>query len=591
MAHESFEDGTVAAVLNEHFVSIKVDREERPDVDSIYMRACQALTGSGGWPLSLFLTPEQEPFYAGTYFPKTARYGATGFIDLLHAVREAWHTNRVALLRSASQIRDFLQKSTEAASPALQDGEDPVQQAFDILSATFDAEHGGFGPAPKFPMPHTLLLLMRHSSITGETQYLDMAEKTLTQMAHGGIFDHIGFGFSRYSTDEQWLAPHFEKMLYDNALLLMAYARAYGLTGKRLYRDTALQVTRYVRRELTHPGGGFYSAQDADSEGVEGKYYLLQPEELVSVLGAKSAKAVCSCLDITPEGNFEGASIPNLLKSGALSPEAERLLPDIYEYRKKRYPLHLDDKALTAWNGLMIAALAYAETILPGEGLLPMAHNAAAFVESHLAEGDTLHTSYRDGKRNGTGYLDDYACYILGLLALHQATLDLCYLNRAEALAEVAIRRFFDGTSGGFYLYANESEQLILRPKETYDGAIPSGNAIMTYVLVLLVLLKGQACFESVLTRQFAFMRGQAIHPTGHNFYLLALLLQQRPPRKIICALPKGGAAPNDLRARYPDALLLALEADEIYASLEEMPTYYVCDEVGCRKPTTLPPV
>jgi len=354
MAHESFEDEEAAEILNRHFISIKVDKEERPDVDSIYMAFCQAFTGSGGWPTSIFMTPDQKPFFAGTYFPKRSRGRMIGFQEVLEAIHEKWESDREALLQQADHLLSHL-KQDEAKEAALSD--ELIESAVRIYKRIYDRKNGGLGPAPKFPTPHNLLFLMTYHERYGDETCLRMAQHTLTQMYRGGLFDHIGFGFCRYSTDERYLAPHFEKMLYDNALLMMAYCQAYTITKKPLYLDIAEKTATYILREMTNPQGGFYSAQDADSEGEEGKYYLFTPEEIVRILGKKEGEAFCRHFDITPSGNFEGKSIPNLLHSAPEDKAFEPFLEQIYAYRKERHALHLDDKILTTWNALMIAAL------------------------------------------------------------------------------------------------------------------------------------------------------------------------------------------------------------------------------------------
>lgn len=354
MARESFEDEEIASLLNRYFVSVKVDREERPDIDSVYMAACQALTGSGGWPTSLFLTPEQRPFFAGTYFPARSRYGMIGFRSLLQTIADRWKDSRQDLLRAADQIVASLEQREGNLGDLDFSLPDTAAKQFAKL---FDEKHGGFGEAPKFPSPHNLLFLLAYSRMKADNGARHMAELTLTRMRQGGLFDHIGFGFCRYSTDRLFLVPHFEKMLYDNALLIMAYAAAYTVTGNPLYLDTAEKTAGYLLREMTAPEGGFYSAQDADSDGVEGKYYLFGYDELVSVLGERG-EAFNAHYGITRKGNFQGANIPNRLHAAGEEGALDSLLPAVYDYRRKRERLHLDDKILTGWNALTIASLA-----------------------------------------------------------------------------------------------------------------------------------------------------------------------------------------------------------------------------------------
>ena len=428
MAHESFEDQEVAEIFNKNFIAIKVDKEERPDIDSIYMSVCQKLTGSGGWPTTIFLTWEQKPFFAGTYFPKTPKYGQVGFIDLLSAIEEAWKTDKGSLLESAEEIHSLLNRSLRAAGniymgDVVSDKLDVglIDGAFELYKRSFDERHGGFGDAPKFPTPHNLLFLMQYHEKSRNKRAMEMVEKTLLQMYRGGMFDHIGGGFSRYSTDPYFLVPHFEKMLYDNALLILAYCKAYQLTQNQIYCDIAEKTAAYVLRELTSPDGGFYCAQDADSEGVEGKYYLLDPSEVIEVLGEETGNKFNQYFDITRRGNFEGKNIPNLLKNTDRNGDMDIFLPAIYEYRKKRYALHLDDKILCSWNGLMITAMCHLYRVTENKAYLGAAVEAMDFIMRSLWENDTLYVSYREGKHSSKGFLDDYANVIFALLALYEA--------------------------------------------------------------------------------------------------------------------------------------------------------------------------
>ena len=506
MAHESFEDKEVAELLNQYFISIKVDKEERPDIDSIYMSVCQAFTGSGGWPTSIFMTPEQKPFFAGTYFPKTNKYGRIGFRELLLQIHEKWKADRKWLLQSAEEVISVLNRE-EAVERDV--NEQLIATAYELYQRAFDDKFGGFGQAPKFPTPHNLLFLMRYYEKSKDTNAMKMVEKTLLQMYRGGMFDHIGGGFSRYSTDIYYLVPHFEKMLYDNALLVLAYCKAYQLTKKPIYCEVAEKTASYILREMTSPEGGFYCAQDADSEGVEGKYYLFKPSEIISVLGEEAGKKFNEYFDITENGYFEGENIPNLLGNHQLSETMESHLPVIYEYRKKRYALHLDDKILTSWNGLMIAAMCHLYRVSKNRVYLEAAIKAQQFIMNRLCEDGTLYVSYRENRRSGKGFLDDYANEIFALLALYEATLEGVYLERAREFCDKVIGEFYDEAQGGFFLYGKENEQLIIRPKETYDGAVPSGNSMMAYNLVWLHYLTGEERFRDLEDR----CEGQSCHP------------------------------------------------------------------------------
>lgn len=581
MAHESFEDDKVADFLNKHFICVKVDKEERPDIDSVYMRACMALTASGGWPLSVFMDHSGKPFFAGTYFPKRRRFGSIGFMELLETIRESWENDREELMRSAESIAAHMRAENRPRGRYAEDS--LCERAVLTFRSTFDATYGGFGQAPKFPNPHNLLFLMEMSKHTGDKSCMDMAEATLLGMAKGGIFDHVGFGFSRYSTDEKWLAPHFEKMLYDNALLVMAYTKAYEHSGKAVYRTVAEKTIAYIQREMTDPGGGFYSAQDADSEGVEGKYYVFSPEETISVLGPDSAAAFNRIYDITERGNFEGGSIPNQIKNDSLDESMAPYLERLYQYRKNRMRLHKDDKILCAWNALMIAALCRAATVFACEAYLDAAHRAAGFIEENLAAGDSLLASFREGKRSGAGFLDDYAFYIYALLALYQATLEESYLARAVALTKKTITAFFDPEEGGFYVYGISGEQLLLRPKETYDGAIPSGNSIMAMNLVFLSLLSLDE-FEAVLQQQLAFMDREASrYPAGYAFYLLATLKRSFPGQKVTAVLQSASERERVKKELLGEGFVRIMEAEtDAYPLKDGKTTYYLCQGQTC---------
>lgn len=585
MAHESFEDREVAKVLNDNFVSIKVDKEERPDIDSIYMSVCQAFTGSGGWPTTIFMTPEQKPFFAGTYFPKTARYGQPGFLQLLVAILKKWQYDKEDLFESADEIIDFLNKENVSKKEVDQG---IINKAANFYKYLFDEENGGFGCAPKFPTPHNLLLLMQHYEKTKDEVSLEMVEKTLLQMYRGGIFDHIGGGFSRYSTDKYFLAPHFEKMLYDNALLIMAYAKAYELTKNVLYRSVAEKVAMYIMREMTSPDGGFYSAQDADSEGVEGKYYLFEPKEIIKVLGVKKGNEFCKYFDITDAGNFEGKSIPNLLKNDHISASYNEYLPAIYEYRKSRYYLHLDDKILTSWNGLMIGAMCQLYRITQNDAYLHLAEKAQAFVMKHLCDSNVLFVSYRNGKKSGKGFLDDYANEIFALLALYEATLEKGYFIQAEQFCDKVIAEFYDHLNGGFFLYGKENEKLILQPKETYDGAAPSGNSMMAYNLVRLFHYTQESKYETLLKSHLDFMYASAEkNSSGHAMFLLALSDYFDMPEKITIVVGDKKDL-EDLSCRIPlNAVVRVLEEPtEEYSMKNNRTTYYVCKGRACLPPT-----
>lgn len=589
MAHESFEDPETAELLNRWFVSVKVDREERPDLDSVYMAVCQAFTGSGGWPASIFLTPEKRPFFAGTYFPKRRQGGMAGFGELLTLIHEKWGNDRSALLGPAERIMDLLNRPSTAdgrAEPEL------IEDAVQLYKRLFDRENGGFGGAPKFPSPHNLLFLLAYYRRRGDRECLEMAERTLTQMLRGGLFDHIGGGFCRYSTDEWFLVPHFEKMLYDNALLILAYCEAYSVTKKELYLLTAKRTADYVLREMTAADGGFSSAQDADSDGVEGKYYLFTPEELIRLLGPEQGEAFNRHFDITEAGNFEGKNIPNLLHSDPADHSFDGLLETVYQYRKGRCALRLDDKILTAWNGLTIAALCRLYQAGGESKYLEAAKRADRFLREHLWDGGALHVSFRAGRRGERGFLDDYAASLFAQLALYGATLDKAYLTRAEELCRDTLSRFQDAENGGFYLYGADHEALILRPKETYDGAIPSGNSLMAWNLVRLSQLVSEETYGPLAERQLDFLAADARqYPAGYAMFLLALLDRQDPPPKVTVVLAEEAKAerlPLELPA---EAAVVLREPRGDYPLKNGKITFYVCRGHSCRPPVNELPV
>lgn len=540
MAHESFEDEGVAAALHRDFVAIKVDREERPDVDAVYMAACVAMNGSGGWPLTVLLTPEQKPFWAGTYLPKTQ------LLSLLAQASRLWRADRTRLLSTSETLTEYL-RSGEAARPGAPDRK-LVEAGVSAFARLYDERWSGFGAAPKFPSAHNLLFLLRYAQLTGDAHAREMAEATLEHMYRGGLFDHVGGGFSRYSTDARWLVPHFEKTLYDNALLALAYTEAYQQTKRPYYAEVARRTLDYVLGELTDPAGGFYCGQDADSDGVEGKYYVFSPHELSGILGG-DAGAFCARFGVTESGNFHGRSILNLI--GA--PDWERqpdgldaLLRKVYAYRRERSALHRDDKALTAWNGLMLAALGRAGLVLGEPRYLDAGLKAADFIGRELKNGQgRLLARWRDGDAAHDGKLDDYAFYAWGLLELYAATFRVGLLEEAGATADVLLERFFDAQRGGFYPYASDGEQLIARAKDSYDGAMPSGNAAAALALSRLGRLTGERRWRDAAALQLRYLAGVAhAYPAGHGFALLALLEELWPSAELVCA---AEATPEEL--------------------------------------------
>lgn len=584
LAHESFEDNEIAEILNRNFISIKVDKEERPDIDSVYMSVCQAFTGSGGWPTSIFMTADQKPFFAGTYFPKTSHGGMIGFKELLLAINEAWKNDRASLLEQSDKIIKHLNYNESNYSNA---EIELTHSAVSVYSKIYDEKYGGFGRAPKFPTPHNLLFLLSHYERYKDKECLKMAEHTLLQMYRGGMFDHIGFGFCRYSTDKKFLVPHFEKMLYDNALLILSYCKVYSLTKNSLYLEIAEKTADYILREMTSKDGGFFSAQDADSEGEEGKYYLFTPDEIISVLGETDGEKFNRHFDISDAGNFEGKSIPNLLHSDLADKTFEAFLPKLQQFRKNRYSLHLDDKILTSWNSLMIAAMCELYLVSKNNVYLNVAQKADGFIKKYLCEDDTLFVSFRDGKHGVKGFLDDYASYIFAQLCLYRATLDNSYLNRAKQMCDKVINDFGDNT-GGFYLYSKQSEELILRPKETYDGAIPSGNSLMSYNFVKIYNLTSNDKYKDLAEKQLDFISATAnSYPTNHAMFLMALLEYNEPPMKVTVVVDDN-VNTNDFALDLPANAIINLLTKPTgeYTLKNGKTTYYVCKEKACMPPT-----
>lgn len=597
MAHESFEDREVANLLNREFISIKVDREERPDIDAVYMSVCQAMTGSGGWPLTIFITPEQKPFFAGTYFPKNGGYGRFGLMDLLDRVAYLWKNNREELLRAGNQITAAINQGQTG------NGSQPdrrlVERAYSQLAQRFDHKWGGFGAAPKFPTPHNLLFLMRYADTLQESNAMKMVEITLEDMARGGIFDHIGGGFSRYSTDEMWLVPHFEKMLYDNTLLLITYTKAYQHTKKESFADTADRTAGYILRELTDEEGGCYCGQDADSDGVEGKYYVFTPEEVKAALGKENGEEFCRLYD------FEGKSIPNRIHSSedGWNMDDPRL-NKLYEYRLNRTKLHKDDKILLSWNAWAIIALAKAGQVLEEPSYLDAAIRIHEFIERKMVtEHDRLYLRYRDGEAAYVGQLEDYAVYALALLELYRTTFDVKYLQAAVHRAEQMVELFEDKNKGGYFMTAFDGEQLIARPKETYDGAMPSGNSVAAMVLQTLASLTGEQEWQAAADRQLSFLAGEiGEYPSASCFGVLAMMEALYPHRELVCATSDD--LPDELkdylRSHPADDLHILLKTKEYAEALaecapftndypipEQGTMYYLCENGVCKAPVS----
>lgn len=547
MERESFEDPEVAELLNQYFVAIKVDREERPDIDSVYMTVCQMMTGQGGWPLTVFLTPEKKPFYAGTYVPKYSQYGRPGMMDILPQLHKAYKEDP----KRIADIGSRLVKALKEQASRKREGEiteEAIHKGFEQLAGKFDRLFGGFGEAPKFPSPHQLLFLLRYHEMTGNEAALQMAVKTLDSMADGGIYDHVGGGFSRYSTDGMWLVPHFEKMLYDNALLMYAYTEAYQITKNERYRRIVLEIADFVAREMTHPEGGFYSAIDADSEGEEGKFYVWSKKEVMDVLGDKMGTIFSEMYHVTEKGNFEGKNILHTIQTDpksvaaeydlsldeleSLAAKAKQLL---FQAREKRVKPHIDDKVLTSWNGLMIAALAKAGSVFEKPDLLAQARRAMAFLEKYVWKEKKLMARFRDGEAKYRGYLDDYAFLLWGALELFLADDDLRRLSFAIELKNTLFEQFWDEKNGGFFFTDRNGEELLVREKPSYDGAYPSGNSVAAYQLWRLAKLTGDVeLMKNVEKSVRSFSKELNTYPVSALYMLQAVMALFAQGREVI---------------------------------------------------------
>ena len=556
MERESFEDDAIAALMNRDFVNIKVDREERPDLDAIYMNAVQAMTGQGGWPMSVFLTPDLKPFYGGTYFPPRDSRGMAGFPRILQSVAEAWKGRRAEIVQSAGEMTEQLRSiGTIPASDGALDVS-LLDRAYQRLSRSFDPRHGGFGDAPKFPHPMDLKVLLRHHARTGDAHALHMVKVTLDKMARGGIYDHLGGGFARYSTDDRWLVPHFEKMLYDNALLASVYCEAFQLTQDPEFGRVAAETLSYVLGRMTSPEGGFYSTEDADSEGVEGKYYVWTLAEIREILGDDRASAFATYYDVTEKGNWEGHNILNRSAGSHKPPLDPTALAMIEEDAARllkvrigeRIPPAKDEKVLTGWNGLMIAAMAQAGPCLGSPGFVDAARRASAFFLEKMRQPDgRLWHVYKDGVAKIDGFLDDYACLIDGLTRLFEATGESRWIDGAVSLAELMIDEFADTESGGFFFTGKHHEELIARHKDVYDNATPSGNGMAATALLRLAALTGREDFEAAgrLTLQAArTVLEKAPTAAGQSLVALDFLLTRKQEVAII-----GGDKPTEFEA------------------------------------------
>jgi uncharacterized protein YyaL (SSP411 family) len=623
MERESFEDPEVAALMNDAFINVKVDREERPDIDSIYMAVAQMATGRGGWPLTVVMTPDRKPFFAATYIPKRSRHGLRGMMDLIPQLSGVWRERRDEILNSAEEIRAALQRAATVDQRGGMLGRRTLGQGYQELLRSFDSHHGGFGQAPKFPTPHRLLFLLRYHHRTGDPQALSMVTRTLDAMRAGGVFDQVGFGFHRYSTDAEWLLPHFEKMLYDQALLLMAFTEAFQITGEERFRTAASEITEYVLRDLTSPEGGFYSAEDADSEGEEGKFYVWSVAELDEVLGPDDAEVARAAWGMETEGNFldeatrrnTGTNIPFRphtpervaedlgLESAELGRRLEGVRERLFTHRAGRIRPLLDDKVLTDWNALMIAALAKAGSALGSEDLTKASTRAAEVLWERMWEDGRLLHRYREGEAGIDGNLDDYAFLAWALVELHQATLDPSWLHRAVDVTERMLALFRDDETGALFFTPPGRTDLIVRQKEVYDGAIPSGNSVAAQVLVRLGRLTADARYED-LAQDIAdgFSRSLEAQPSAHAFMLLSMELALGESQEVVIV---GDGSDPETRgmlevasAGYnPNRVLLLANGDQdlerLVPLVAEMPriegssTAYLCRGFRCEAPVT----
>ena len=609
MEHESFEDEKMAAIMNEHFISIKVDMEERPDVDQIYMNFVQLTTGRGGWPMNVFLTPDKKPFFGGTYFPPISRYNMPSWSQILMSIAEAYRDKRGELENSANEIVGELRKMSTATATSGVLSNDMLDAAFSSFLRTFDAVNGGFGGSPKFPSSMSLEFLLRYHNRTGDARALDIVRLTCDKMALGGIYDQLGGGFHRYAVDAIWLVPHFEKMLYDNAQLIRLYLHLFQVTGEEIYKRIAVETLKYVKREMLDDSGGFYSTQDADSEGVEGKFFIWTPSEVTAILGAEDARIFNLFYDVSEAGNFEEKNILNVRNTAAAAADALEITEGrlneviargrmlLFAEREERIKPNRDEKVLTAWNGLMLAAFADAAGILGSEEYLEIAKRNAQFILTRLQSEGCLLRTWKDGTAKLNGYIEDYANVADALLELYKVSGDIDYVNEARRLADLMITEFWDENDGGFFFTSNDHETLIVRNKDFYDNATPSGNSVAADVFLRLAKLLGDDKYERF---GIAVLRLNASnisrHPQGFGRSLSALEFHLAPAKEIIIVGEKGNALEREILGRYlPDAIVV-LSADPSVDSvaipfLKDRETSqgpmaaYVCENFICQRP------
>ncbi len=614
MERESFENAEIADLMNQLFISIKVDREERPDVDSVYMTAVQAMTGHGGWPMTVFLTADGVPFYGGTYFPPEDRGGLPAFPRVLTTIADAFKTRRADVLYGGRQLLDRINQTFASSRGAEPLTDALLRSAFDQLTRQFDDKSGGFGLQPKFPQPTTLEFLLRYHHRTGAPLALEMLELTLDKMAAGGMYDQIGGGFHRYSTDAFWLIPHFEKMLYDNALLARLYTHAYQATRNPAYSKVAQGILDYALREMRHPDGGFFAAQDADSEGVEGKFFVWRPEQLARALGTKDAEVVADYFGVVNEGNFEGMTVLSVPHDPAEVAsrhsmslhELESLIDSasakLLKERSRRIPPLTDTKIITSWNGLMLAAMAEAAAVFGRDDYLDAARDNASFILEHMVRDGRLRRTDGDSQNGAQGFLDDYSHFIDGLLTLHSSDGDARWLIQAERLARRAVALFWDPLRGRFYDTGSDQENLIVRPRDVTDNAMPSGHSMISDVLIRLSIITGDSDLRAMASDSLRGVRNIMLQfPTGSGHWLCALEFYLSDQKEAVIVTAPGGEGPGEMLRRLASAyqtstIVLASQDTQSLSEwpvfhgrsvIDGKPTAYICRDYACQLPTT----
>ena len=623
MEHESFEDKEVAKLMNDNFISIKVDREEMPEIDHLYMSVCQAMTGRGGWPLTVVMSPKKEPFFAGTYFPKTGRGNQPGMMELIPSLMNAWNNKQDDIQKTIKQVNEYLINSNTSV-PGNDLDKNVLNNAFYDFEERFDNEFGGFGSAPKFPSPHNLIFLLRYYKIFDEKNALDMVTTTLDKMRLGGIFDHIGYGFHRYSTDKNWFLPHFEKMLYDQAMISMAYLEAFEATKDEKYASIVEEIFSYVIRDMLNEEGGFFSAEDADSEGEEGTFYIWEFEEIINILGQNLGKEFCDIFGIKQGGNFldeatgqlmpkniphlkqnilEYASI-NSLDITELQKSIESSRRTLFSERKKRIHPLKDDKILTDWNGLMIASMARAGRVLDKQNYIDTAKRSAEFILNNLTDKGRLLKRFRNGKAGLQPHIDDYSFFIWGLIELYEATYEVLYLEKAIELSNVMVEDFIDNDNGGFFIGPESGEKLIVRAKDSYDGAIPSGNAVAALNFIRLSKFTGISKWEKIAFNIFkAFSNKINQVPSAHTFMLSANMFGTESPKEVVIVAnekyPEIKSNILELQNSYNPHTVYLFKSmkeqsklnqiapwTETHIPIDDKLTFYVCENFACKMPT-----